>query len=86
MKELFPIKPKNSQLNSTNTALSSLNLLVSGAQMSNKPRTDEVYLKKWLHNWIYTLDKQYGLDVMTLSKEQHTEFKDLFTGKTLNFP
>jgi len=82
LKDLFDFKPSAPKKNSLGV-LSSLNLLVSGGQ--NKPIKDELVLKKWLHNWVYTLDRSYRLDLISVSKQQHVEFEELFTGRKIKF-
>ena len=85
MKELFLSKPAASKKNQAQLGvLSSLNLLVSGSGNQNKPVKDEIILKKWLHNWVYTLDKTYRLDLMAVAKQYHTNIDELFKGYKIN--
>jgi len=82
LKELFDIQPiipkKNPAL------VSSLNILVSGGQ-NNKTiiSKDDIVLKKWLHNWVYTLDKRFRLDPMSVSKQQHLDFEEMFRSRKM---
>lgn len=84
MQSLFDVKIK--QFLPFSSFPSSLNLLVSKSDAFPKPlQKDNVVLKKWLHDWVYIIDKRYRFNMISLSKEQHLEFDELFDGKKLNY-
>lgn len=63
---------------------SSLNMLVSGGQpLKSMVLRDEVVLKKWLHNWVYSLDRKFRLDPISVTKQQHLDFEELFRGRKM---
>lgn len=86
LEELFDFKTMQIKIRKSPVPIaSSLNLLLSGGQ--NKGigfrDKDEVVLKKWLHNWIYTLDKKFRLDPMSVSKQQHLDFEEMFRSRKM---
>ena len=85
LQELFDMKPIMSKKNAA-TLASSLNMLVSGGQKNQSMiLRDEVVLKKWLHNWVYSLDRKFRLDPMSVAKQQHLDFEEMFRGRKMKF-